>query len=270
MNTIFSDPFWLKALFSVVVGGGWITIATILAEKYGSKLGGVIAGLPSTSFIAYLFLSWTEGIAFTAEATKIAPYSLGVTTLFIVVYVALLRRFHFWIALWGSLLFWFLGILGISLLPYGNILVGTCFFIISFGLACYFLERVFHIPSHGQKNLEYTSRDILLRAGVGGGIIFFALVLAKYSGAFWGGAFALFPALMTATMIITYYDHGKEFSAAILKVIAYSGSSTVLIYSLGVGYFYPLCGVFYGTVLSFILSLITGYLVYSFIKRNPN
>ena len=34
------DGFYLKLLLSFVVGGIWITLATVVAEKLGSKIGG--------------------------------------------------------------------------------------------------------------------------------------------------------------------------------------------------------------------------------------
>ena len=39
------EPFTLKLILSFIVGAIWVTGATILAEKYGTKLGGVIVGI---------------------------------------------------------------------------------------------------------------------------------------------------------------------------------------------------------------------------------
>ncbi len=43
--------FILKLVLSFIVGSLWITMGTVLAEKYGTKIGGLIAGLPSTILI---------------------------------------------------------------------------------------------------------------------------------------------------------------------------------------------------------------------------
>ncbi|MFC1955801.1 DUF3147 family protein [Chloroflexota bacterium] len=33
-------------VLSFIVGGTWIALVTVLAEKFGTKLGGIIAGFP--------------------------------------------------------------------------------------------------------------------------------------------------------------------------------------------------------------------------------
>ena len=40
------DIFFLKLALSFIVGGAWIALTTVLAEKFGTKLGGIFAGLP--------------------------------------------------------------------------------------------------------------------------------------------------------------------------------------------------------------------------------
>ncbi|MDI9559183.1 MAG: DUF3147 family protein, partial [Pseudomonadota bacterium] len=51
--------FVLKLILSFIVGSLWITMVTILAEKYGTRIGGLMAGLPSTILISLFFIAWT-------------------------------------------------------------------------------------------------------------------------------------------------------------------------------------------------------------------
>ena len=51
------DIFFLKFALSIIIGGAWIALATVLAEKFGTKLGGVIAGLPSMTAAALFFIA---------------------------------------------------------------------------------------------------------------------------------------------------------------------------------------------------------------------
>ena len=48
-----TDTFILKLALSFLIGGLWITVASVAAERLGSKIGGVIAGLPSTAVVAF-------------------------------------------------------------------------------------------------------------------------------------------------------------------------------------------------------------------------
>ena len=101
------DIFFLKLILSFIVGSVWITCSTVFAEKFGSKVGGVLAGMPSTIVIALFFIGWTQGITAAAEATTIVPVVMGVGAIFVVVY-ALLSSLNFIFAIIGSLGLWFI------------------------------------------------------------------------------------------------------------------------------------------------------------------
>jgi hypothetical protein len=49
------DPYWFKLLIRFCVGGLWVTLTTIVADRFGSKLGGWIGGLPSTIVVTLFF-----------------------------------------------------------------------------------------------------------------------------------------------------------------------------------------------------------------------
>jgi hypothetical protein len=51
--------FWLKLILSFIVGSLWVTLTTLSAERFGSKVGGLIGVLPSTVVIALLFIGFT-------------------------------------------------------------------------------------------------------------------------------------------------------------------------------------------------------------------
>ena len=65
--------FLLNVFLSFVLAGTWISFATILAEKFGSKIGGLIANLPSNILISYLFIALTSSPEFVAEISVSLP-----------------------------------------------------------------------------------------------------------------------------------------------------------------------------------------------------
>src|SRR5260370_11093181 len=100
----------IKLAITFFVGGLWLTAATILAERFGSKVGGVIAGMPSSIVIALFFIGWTQTPAAAAQATVVVPLILGIDGPFIITYAAIVR-WSFSLALLASLAVW----LGLSL-----------------------------------------------------------------------------------------------------------------------------------------------------------
>jgi hypothetical protein len=49
--------FLLKTVTSFLAGGIWIGASTLLAERLGSKKGGLVTNLPSTILVALVFVA---------------------------------------------------------------------------------------------------------------------------------------------------------------------------------------------------------------------
>ena len=107
----------------------------------------------------------------------------------------------------------------------------------------------------------------MIRGILSGSIIAFAVLMAKIAGPLVGGMFSAFPAVIISTMIITHFAHGTKFSIAVLKIIMVSGPVNVVAYAIAARYLYGGLGLIWGTVISFIVSLISSFLVYRFVKR---
>ena len=129
------------------------------------------------------------------------------------------------------------------------------------------LEYVLHVRSmKGQKYVP-SLHNLLVRGFLSGSVIIIAVLGAKFGGPLLGGAFAAFPAVMLATIIITHMVQGRAFSLAVGKTLMLGGCINVVIYATAVRYFYPLFGLVLGTLLAFLISLSLIYFVYLAIKR---
>lgn len=260
------STFLFKLILTFTIGGAWITMATVLAEKYGTKLGGVIAGFPSTAAIALFFIGWTHTPVFASQSTTLIPIICGINALFVVIYLLLSRR-NFWLAITVALIFWLIFSLFLIKINFNNFFYSLLGSMILALLAYYILEKKSKIPSEGKKTVKNTVPRLLFRAALGGFIIALAVFLAKVGGPLVGSAFAAFPALFLGTIIVTHFAHGKSFSAAVMKVTVISATINISIYASSVRYLYPLFGLIVGTGLSFIISLIIGYLIYMFARE---
>ncbi|MBL7086069.1 MAG: DUF3147 family protein, partial [Candidatus Cloacimonetes bacterium] len=132
--------FLLKLLLSFIIGGIWITFATIIAERFGSKLGGVIAGIPSTIIISLFFIGWTQSPIIASKATTVVPIIMGIDALFVVVY-SLLRNRQFYIAITGALIFWAVSSFILALVGFDSFLISLIGFVVLVVLSYYILEK---------------------------------------------------------------------------------------------------------------------------------
>ena len=99
------DSFSFKLLLTFLVGSSVVTLATVAAEKFGSKVGGFIAGLPSTAAIGLFFIGLAQSPKAASEATDVIPLIFGFNGLFLVTY-PVGARWGTAIGLTGALMVW--------------------------------------------------------------------------------------------------------------------------------------------------------------------
>src|SRR5579872_2746526 len=86
------SPLEINLIGAFVIGGLWITITTIIAEKFGSTIGGVIVGLPSTSVVAFLFIGLDQSPAAASQATTLFPIGYAFTAIFLAAFVLFSKK----------------------------------------------------------------------------------------------------------------------------------------------------------------------------------
>ncbi len=260
------DIFFLKLGLSFVVGGVWIALATVLAEKFGTKLGGIIAGLPSMTAVALFFIAWTQTPLIASRATTIMPIAMGVNALFVLVY-SLLARYGFWLSLAAALALWFGLSSGLVLLEFDNLVLSLVGFITLLSFSFFILEKKSGIVSEGKKDVHYTSRQLIFRGIFSGTIVAFAVLMGKVGGPLWGGVFSIFPAVYISIIFITHLAHGKSFSLATVKVVMLSGLINVGVYVVTARYSYLHLGLLWGTLLPYLASLCSTSLLYYYVIK---
>src|SRR5512143_2868426 len=97
--------FWLKLILSFFVGSLWVTLTTISAERFGSKVGGLIGGLPSTVVIALLFIGLTQSPGEAAQTTTVMPLAQGLNGLFVLTFMIFIPR-GLWAGLSSAMFVW--------------------------------------------------------------------------------------------------------------------------------------------------------------------
>jgi hypothetical protein len=253
--------FWFKIGLSFLIGGAWVSLSTLAAEKFGSRVGGILAGFPSTAAIALFFIGLTQSAEIASAATTVMPMTHGVNGLFLVIYILLIRRGLF-LSLLAALSVWFLNAFILSAIGIRHfelsILVWAFLFLFSF----FMTEKVMTIRSTGSIRLKYSARQALLRGLFGGSVIASAVLIGKLGGPTMGGIFAIFPSIFVSTLAVTYLSGGADFSKAVAKSMLFSGLINVTLYAIVVRYLFLHVGLYWGTMIGLVFSMGIGFLTY--------
>jgi uncharacterized membrane protein (GlpM family) len=258
------DIFAIKLILSFIVGGLYILFSTIAADKLGSKIGGLISGLPSTVLFGLFFIGWTQSDEASIAATTLMPAIIGVACLFLITFIALIKR-SVWLAMGASFLVW-----GVT--AYG-LLANVHTFILSLGVfaVCYlvayiFVHRIFTIKAVKGQTIAYSPKILLLRGIFSGTVVALSVLFAKFGGPVVGGMIATFPATFSSTLLITYFAHGADFSSAIAKSSLYAWIST-LVFVIAARYLLEPLGIVWGLFFALVICYVTAYFLYTHVVK---
>lgn len=257
--------FWIILGLSFLVGSLWVTLTTLGAERFGSKVGGLIGGLPSTVAISLLFIGYTQSPQVASQATTVMPLAQGLNGLFILTFLLLIEH-GLWASILGALLVWMVQSTLLYLLDIHSLLVSLAGWLILLGFCYLVVERWMRIPSRDKLSKSYPASQLIWRALFGGGVIALAVFMGKLGGPLLGGIFGAFPAMFLSSLVITHQSGGADFSRSVGKSLLISGLVNVPLYEIVVRYLYPTVGLIPGTGIALLFSLGTGYLTYRFMK----
>lgn len=257
--------FIIRVILSFFIAGIWIALATFLAERLGSKIGGLITNLPSNILVSMIFLAIIHDTSFVVATIPAIPVGMAIDTLFLFVFIVFLR-FGLLIASGSALFLWFILAVFATSYSFNNLLLNLIFYI-SVTLICFIvLECFFTIPSVKKSKKKYSSIQIIIRAAFAGGIVASVVVISKYFNPYIVGIFSTFPAVLLSTMIILTLNQNKKFARATGKILILS-SSNIVVYSMAIYFTYPFYGIIYGTIISFIIAFIWIWLFLPIVKK---
>ena len=244
-------PFVLSA--SIVV------LIMLIAERYGTKVGGILGTLPSTIVIAFIFIAFNKGVDFTSQSVAVVPAELGVNLVFLFLFAILARR-SIYLAFAVSLTAWTLLSSLLFIITLENIYVSLAAYAISLVFTLGVLEHIKKIPSVSSVKVHYTLVKIAFRGVLAGTIISVCILLSNTSAVL-SGIFSVFPAILSSTMLISIREHGPEFAAGIAKSMIF-GISSVCVYATAIYFLYPVYGIIFGTIFAYGVSLVATMILF--------
>jgi hypothetical protein len=222
-----------------------------VAEKKGSVLGGILGGLPSTSAFSFFFIGINQSSKAAVEATTVFPLAFGITSAYLFFYAFFAQK-GFARGIFLSLLIWFTvsGLIFASGLS--NFILSLAAGLVISGLTYYSFNNLQLQNLKGEEKL-YKIHEVVLRGVGAGSLVLLSVLLSQINGSILGGIAAAFPAVFTSTLIILHKSRGTEFSRSMTKPLVLSGILTIIPFSVAVRFFYPVFGVWLGTLFSYFL-----------------
>ncbi len=255
----------IRLVLAFAVGAIWVSAITIIADKKGPVVGGVLGGFPSTGAFSFLFIAINQSTEAAVNATIVFPLAFSITNAFLLSYAYFSKK-GFTKGLSISLLTWFIAstlIVASNIQNYAIALgSGALISIVIY----YMFTRKLKLPNCTGERKNYGFSGVLLR-GIGAGALVSASVLLSQIGSpLLGGVAAALPAVFTSTLIILNKLKGTEFTRSITKPLVFSGIFTVIPYSITVHYLYPTAGIWLGTLFSYMLAIPLAALSYYIAK----
>jgi len=250
-----------QILIPFILSAAVVTLVTIIAERYGTKVGGIIGTLPSTIVIAFVFIALNRGVYFASRSVAVVSAEMGINVVFLFFLSILLYR-SIYLAIVVSLTVWvFLSAL-LFILGMENIFISLAIYAIALVSTFMVLERIKRVSSTGSVEIHYTPMKIVFRGLLAGTIVAIAVSLSNIGAAI-SGIFSVFPVIFLSTMLISTREHGPDFAAGIAKSMIF-GTPSILSYVTAIYFLYPACGIFFGTIYALCISIITAVILLKF------
>jgi len=239
-------------------------MATGLADRFGSRIGGIIGGLPSTVVVALLFIGWIRGPEDAAAAAILVPLAIALTGPFLVVYALIAKR-GLVLSLSIALATWFVLSAIIFLIGLDNFGFSLIGWIIIFPASFLILDKGLKVRSKPRLAAAFSLGRAIERGLFGGTVIIIAVLLSELGGPFLGGIFSCFPAVFISTLAVVHRERGPDFSVAVAKSLLVSATINVALYGIAVHFLYPAVGVWAGTGIALVISCGSGYATIHFV-----
>jgi ABC-type transport system involved in multi-copper enzyme maturation permease subunit len=241
--------FWLALVVKMASSAAIVLAASLVVERSGPVIGGLVATLPISAGPALVFLALDHSPDFLARST-LASLSVNVGTApFILVYAAVAQRRGLLVSLGAGLAVWLVIAVALSSMAYG-IAVVLPLSALSYGGA-YLLSRRYRNAPRGIR-ARPGAWDMPARAATVMGVVAAVVLSGRWLGPTAAGIAALLPVVLTSLILILHPRAGGPATAAVLAnsipgMIGFTtglatlhltvvplGSATALLLALGV------------------------------------
>jgi uncharacterized membrane protein (GlpM family) len=214
----------LRTLIAFLVAGSYVVVMTRMAEKFGSKAGGLLLALPSTIFVGVSFIAWQRGHDGLRQASAVLPTTIAAAAIFLVTFVVLSKR-GLAVAYAGATVVWLAITFPLAFFRVHDVYVTTVFGVLLLTLAVAFFR---HTPHRTARPIRTSVGLQALRFSVAGGVTGATVVVARFAGSTWAAVCGSFPAVFAATLFLMSMSQGIEFTTSLGRTMIVGNAANVV------------------------------------------
>jgi len=246
------DLLIIKAIVVIVL----VLSLTTIAEKLGTKISGILSGLPLGTFIVLLFYAIEHGVNYAQTASLYNIHGLFAALAFSIGYYISTfynGKFEIIVSLLISFVFYICMAFVLSFITPHIILTPLIIFILLLLSAIYFSKKEDFAVVKTDKVSLY---DLFLRSVLTVAIFLIISTTPKYLPINLAGIFSSFPTILLPLMLIIHFNHSNLQARTIIKNTPF-GLTSVVMYSYIIHFTYPTIGIAYGTIVGMIGAVLT-------------
>jgi hypothetical protein len=204
--------FALTLIVKMAITAGFLLAATVIAERFGPLVGGLVATLPVSAGPVYIFLALDHDAHFIAQSALGSLVTNAYNVVFALTYALLAQKRSLTVSLGGAFAVW------IALSWAGGAVTWTLALavvlnIVMCGFSFWLSAPLRHAP---MPRVERRWYDLLLRAGMVALLVGTVVTLSFRIGPTTSGNLAVFPIVLTSIMMILHRRVGGPATAAVL------------------------------------------------------
>jgi len=227
---------------------------SMMAEMVSPGFAGILSGYPLGAAITLFFIGLELNPSFAAESALYTALGLIATQTFAYGYyrISLITRgmppaINLISSAAGGIAAYFTAAFLLRALPV-NYLTALLFPAIFIFIFNYLFREVESVEINNKVSVDL--KLLLIRSIFAASAILLITSTAKIAGPAWAGLFSAFPITMLPLAMIIHFTYDVKHVHAILKNVP-RGLISLLVYSLAVYFFYPLYGIYIGTVIAY-------------------
>ena len=228
---------------------------TTVAEKVSVKTSGLLSGLPIGSAITLVFFAIEYGVSYVQQTALYNIHGLFAALAFCVGYYIstfYTGKFEIFFSLMVSFISYIVIAFLLSLIPPHLVFTPLIVYTLLLGCAIYFSKKEDHKIVKTDKVSVF---DLVIRSVLTIGIFLIVSSLPKYVPANLAGIFSSFPTILLPLLLIIHFNHSNLQARTIIKNTPF-GLTSVVVYSFLVYLTYPTIGIFWGTIIGLVSSVL--------------
>ena len=190
-----------------------VAVATLVARRWGPKIGGVVVGLPLSTGPIFLFLAIDQGLDFAERACVGILFGLVGLAGFALAYAAVSRRAGWAISLTLSAIAYFIVSAAVSGYKVSGVIQAGVAAYAALLLAASLIRR----PQLGAIKSASPWWDIWFRMLAAAGLTLAITAAAERLGPMFSGIVGTYPVVTTVVMTFTHHQFGREAAIAMLR-----------------------------------------------------